>query len=194
MSSTGIAYFNAARAEINDRIKLRDQIILSFIVSSGAVIGLAIGDVGNKGETIALIIPYLALGTAVLVATHNMAISRLGSYFQELAPAINQCRLEGFIEPEEKFIEIKPWDTSETYIKHGKRSSLYRMYAQLIIFFMPSLFSLGVGWEKFKFPFTFPTDIHSMLWIWGLIATVVSGVYLIYIHFNRKKIIEQMES
>jgi len=194
MSSTGIAFYNAARDEINERIKLRDQIILSFIVASGAVIGLAIGDVGGKGETIALIIPYLGLGTSVLVATHHMAISRLGSYFQELAPAINQCRLSSFVEPEDKFIEINPWDTSEAYKRHGKRSSRYRMYAQLVIFFMPSFFALGVGWSKFKFPFSFPNDVHSILWTWGLLATVLSGAFLIYIHFNRKEIIGQMKS
>lgn len=193
MSTTGIAFYNAARAEINERIKLRDQIILSFIVSSGAVIGLAIGNVGGIGATIALVIPYLGLGTTILVATHNTAITRLGSYFQELSPAINECRMASAIQQKHEFLEIKPWDISESYRKHGKASSRSRMIGQLVIIFMPTLFSLYVSWGKFNFPFQFPNDMHSILWVWGLIAAIISGIYLIYIHLDRVKVIEQQK-
>lgn len=98
MSTTGQCYYASAREEVIVRLRLRDQILISFIVSSGAILGLSIGGIneitGGKeiNSTIALIVPFIAWGTSILVSAHSISITNIGRYCsEELAPSINEC-------------------------------------------------------------------------------------------------------
>lgn len=192
MSTTGQTYYKAARDEVIVRIRLRDQILLSYIISAGAVLGVSVGNIGGLAGTVALIVPFLGLGAAILVSSHSIMITNIGRYTKELHPGITECRKlhfevdcknSGLVNKD--MIELVPWDWSNEFMRHGAQSSKYRLIGHFLIILIPSFFSLFVGLEEFKFPFSFPDDVHSVLWVAGLVLVGVSAWYLIKAHFIR---------
>ncbi len=138
--------------------------------------GIALSGIGKSAETIALAVPFLAFGTSILTAVHTCAITNIGLYVDELIPEINSC---------DDNYNMLPWDSSTIYKETCEQSSLDRFKGNFIILFVPSLFSLLVGWNKVNFPFQFPTDIHSTLWVVGVVNVLLYFYVLIKSHNHR---------
>lgn len=167
MSTTGQVYYTAARNELLTRMRLREQVINYFIVSAGAVLGVAVSNSTGMGNTIALIIPIIGLGTAILVTTHTMVITNIARYTRELDASISTCRelnMKKIIsELPDKYIsedEVEnmlektimiPWDRSGSYKQKGLMSSWQRMLGNVTIFMAPAGIALYLGSMQFGY-------------------------------------------
>ena len=74
-----IAYYQTARAEILERIRLREAVIVVWLGVMGAVVGVAF-KVDEPSNEILLLLPVLALGFAMRIADHEKIIAKLAVY------------------------------------------------------------------------------------------------------------------
>lgn len=90
-------FYEAARAEVVQRLALRDQSLIAYIVAAGAYIGFIIqprmtpqpnADVNEvmTGLGLLLVLPFLSLLFTYVVLQHHIMIGRLGDYARRLYP------------------------------------------------------------------------------------------------------------
>jgi|GEM_PF-6163419 len=183
MSSTAQTYYKAARDEIIVRIRMRDTILLAYNVSAASIIGLSITDISGLGSTVALIVPFLAIGCSILVSSHSIAITALGNYTNQLKLAIDACR-------NHKDVKIEPWDYSATFMRYASKHALSRLKSHIWIIRIPALTALYVASENF----VYPLDVYSIIFSLGVLMTIFSMYELIRAHWSRMKAIEKRSS
>ena len=84
-----VTYYNAARAEILQRIALREQVLLAGITAFGAIAGLA---VTIKTPALLNFFPVLSLALAIVLFRHHLLIIDLGIYIHnELTQYLEVC-------------------------------------------------------------------------------------------------------
>ncbi len=176
MSTTAQCYYTAARDEIIMRLRLRDQSLLAYTIASASIIGLSLTNLSNIGTTVALIIPFLSLGAAILISSHSIAITNLGRYTVQLKDAIDKCR-------KDSGVELEPWDYSSTFINYSEKYAEKRLRSHLVVICIPAIFSLIVTFDKFKYPF----DLHSTFWCAGVFMIIYSVLELGGAHIQRIK-------
>src|SRR5262245_43565578 len=82
---TARKYYESARQELIQRIQLRDNVVLAFLVAIATIFGISLGT--STRSEILLIVPYLALGATVLVVQHHAVIGAIGDFLcRELEP------------------------------------------------------------------------------------------------------------
>jgi hypothetical protein len=84
--STQIAleYHQALRAEILERLKMRDRILLGYLAAASALVGYGL-EKPDYLPRFAFILPFLALGSALTIAQHQDQIVVFNQYIM-LAP------------------------------------------------------------------------------------------------------------
>ena len=73
-------YYNAARAEVLQRISLREQVLLAGVTAFGVIAGLA---VSGKSPALLNIGPVVSLAFTVLFFRHHILMHDLGRYIKE---------------------------------------------------------------------------------------------------------------
>jgi hypothetical protein len=73
-----LAFYAAARAEIVQRIALREQILLASVTANGVVAGIALKD--PSSHHVLLFVPWISLASTMALFRHDYLIRRLGSY------------------------------------------------------------------------------------------------------------------
>ncbi len=179
MSTTAQCYYTAARDEVLLRLRLRDQVLLAYTVAGSSVIGLSLSDITSIGNTVALIVPFLAVGASILISAHSIAITHLGSYTVKLKDAIDSCRVH-------KEVAVEPWDYSEVYMYYSEKNSGKRLSGHIFVICIPAIFSLIVTFDQVVYPFT----LHSVLWLCGVCLVVWSLYVLANAHIVRKREID----
>lgn len=180
MSTTGQCYYKAARDEIVMRLRMRDQILLSFIISTGAIFGITLSNINENGP-ITLVIPFLSFGTSILVSAHTRAMTNILLYVDDLAPAINNCRASK--------IPLYPWDSSEEFRKEGKNSSFMRFLGNSVVILTPAIYSLVFTYKDIEILSFSMSNPKSSLWNLDVILIVLSVIFLYSTHMHRKEII-----
>ncbi|WP_221076762.1 hypothetical protein [Agarivorans aestuarii] len=121
------AYYECARNEIIQRIRLRDYILLVFL---GAVSAIFSSVFRSSAEIeIVLVIPYLTLGAGVLVCQHNSKIGSLAEYCSVELEKFFHTNLEGSLPPQ--------WDNSKSLKEYSKYSITLRSWGHFIILLAP---------------------------------------------------------
>lgn len=169
-----------ARAEIIQRIALRDNALVLYIGAIGAIIGL-VGS-GNIGLEILLIVPYLAFGAAIIINQHNVLIGLLGHY------------LVVELDTEYKKLDeyVPQWDGSKSATTTiGKYPVLLQLkYGHLVLIATPPILGLILNWR-----FLYPTTLLAIAWWLGVVLTLLSvGIILgaaryrneLYTHYPKK--------
>lgn len=88
VGDTARSNYAAVRAEILQRMQLRDYVLLVFLGFTGAIFSVALG-AANHIEVL-LAIPFLSLGAAILVSQHNLMAAVLGDFLStELQVALD---------------------------------------------------------------------------------------------------------
>ena len=114
-----ISYYNAARAEILQRLALREQVLLAYLAVVGVLAGLLAHSPAPKdsalldpvGLVVLEIVPWLSLIFALATRRHNFVIRHLGTYiFDEIGPALSQTSDRNVAYPE----TLRHWDSSRT--------------------------------------------------------------------------------
>jgi hypothetical protein len=164
-SDTALAFHDSARQEIIMRIRLRDNVLLFYLAVVGAIFGVALGTT-VKLEVL-LTIPFIAVGSAIMVAQHHEVIGALG-YFISHELYHHLCSLT----PSES---TPQWDRSEAFRDHIKRAILYRVWGQSIMLSIPCIASLGCNYRH-AIASPFP---YGPLWWFATLCTAII-FYIIY--------------
>ena len=81
-------YYSAARAEILQRLALREQVLLAGAAAFGVIGGLAFAN-HRENQNLLCLVPFLSLAFTVVLFRHHWLIADLGNYInRELAPPL----------------------------------------------------------------------------------------------------------
>jgi len=164
--------YNAARQEILLRMKLRDQILLTYLVVVATLLGIALKTPDAYG--ILLAIPLLALGAISLITTHMVAADHLGEFCsKELGPYFEAPVPPGV---------IPQWDNSQTFHNYTMTSAKFRTVAHGLIVLVPSIMALGVNYPH-AFGSPFP---YGPLW-WFCLVCFFGVAAIMYIGYQARK-------
>jgi hypothetical protein len=88
---TVLAYYEAARAELLERLNIRANIAVLYIAAIGSVAGYAMGDPSERFYLFVIVVPLLALGAATLWFQQDQAMDVLSKYCgKQLGPYIEK--------------------------------------------------------------------------------------------------------
>jgi len=163
--------YESARQEILLRIRLRDQILLVYLAISGTVLGISIRD--SKDAPTLLAVPFIALGAAILLAQHNLAIGWLGRFCaDEIGKFLTRLEPRG---------DSPQWDNSESFRSYSGASTRLRSWGQSVVLLTPCVLSLAANWEhalRSAFPF-------GPLWWFGALCFLLIIILFIHTHLSR---------
>jgi len=114
-----LQYYNAARAEILQRLALREQVLLAFLTAIGvmaSLIGHASEPAGPQGllRLVLYGVPWLSLAFTMAIRRHNFIIRQLGKYVHdELGAVLCQPLTDSDADDANK---IRHWDNSRTLL------------------------------------------------------------------------------
>lgn len=155
------ASYDAARQEILLRMRLRDQILLTYLVVVVTLLGYALKD--PEAYTIMFVIPFLALAAVSLITTHMVVADHLGEF---CAKELDKC-----------FGDVPQWDKSDTFHSYTGTSSMFRTVAHILILLVPCILALGVNYSHaFGSPFPYgPLWWFCLVCFFGIIAILYVG-------------------
>lgn len=168
-------FYDSARQELIQRIHLRDNVLLVYIGVVGTIFGISFGSA--SAAQILLVIPYLALGAAVIVSQHNAIIGSIGIFLaNEIEPFLKDL---GESAPQ--------WDTSNALHEYSKDAIWMRSLGHFLLILIPPVTALVLNW-RYGFFSTFP---EGPLWWAGLVITVYAAHIILKAHTLRRKLYQQ---
>ncbi len=171
--------FDAARAELNLRLQLRDTALLAYIVAVGAVVSFVFGgsNTSSAKVNILLIIPYLSLSYAFVVSQHNSVIASI----------IEFLNLDLRTEFKKQNGYAPQFVSSESFIKHTPDSNWQRSFSHFTVMFIPSIFSLIVTLPNLD------SVLLKIIWTASVISAVIGLMQVLGAYYKRQKINSMIE-
>ena len=167
-------FYDSARMELIERIKLRDNALLLYLGTMGAIFGVAFGTLVS--HEVLLISPYIALGAAIIISQHNAVIGALASYC-----AIEiQAYLENVLSKETP----TQWENSLSFKEYHERSTNLRSIGHLILITTPAVAALAINWKHALYS-PFP---YGLLWWFGAACVAVTLWLIRLVHLWRIKL------
>jgi hypothetical protein len=137
IADTARGNYNSARTEIIERIRLRDNVLLVYLALVGTVFGVAFGT--NIQIEVLLALPFVALGTTVLICQHNCVIGSLADFcVNELIPVLKSES------PPEYTVQ---WDNSNALHKYSTQAINLRSFGHLLLILIPCINALVMNWK-----------------------------------------------
>jgi len=161
-----VDYYNSASSHFVSRFKMRDNILLLYLAAVGAIYGVAFGEPNEF--TVLLIIPFLALGSSLLIVHHNVMLGALLTYLKHTSKS--------------KTSKIRSFENSKFLFKRFSLALGLRTLGQLIILFLPSIMALILNPIK-------GLENDNLLWLWwiiGLSCTIIGFILIILIHLKQR--------
>src|SRR5258708_26932740 len=88
-----LEHYKALRAEVIERLKMRDQVLLAYLAAVGVLVGYSAGDavrLKTMFDILMILLPFLALGAATCVAQHQDTITSFNEYIiHDLLPQLS---------------------------------------------------------------------------------------------------------
>ncbi len=188
-----IAYYNSARSELIERIKLRDQTLSLYILAMGAYLGFVwTAHFGHQEKPVSVLdfiiiapMPLICLAFTLIIIQHHILIGRLGLYLG--------CELDEDIR--KTGINIRQWDNSSTLTGVFDSTLNFRFWEQAIILALPS------GYDIAFFVFSLRSrNFDEGAFVIGIsftLATALAFLWIFYIHIaasrTRKKYIVSLQ-
>lgn len=136
-ASKAIAYYNAARAEVVQRLTLREQTLTTFLTVSGVIAGIAYRAPATPQFALLLLIPIVSIPFVLMFVLHDGSIRRIGYYTrQELRPVLAKDVIEQ---------TIVDWDTSSALNESLKLHVLTEKCIFALVMTGPSVLALLVA-------------------------------------------------
>ena len=156
-------FYTAARAELVERLRLRDNLLVVYFTATATLIGATLTRL--IGTEALLAIPYFALGVAILVGQHNLIVEGLGRFLvAEINPGTNSTGSPR-----------RHWDSSEAFKKIRAAAVTLRLVGESVMLHTPCIIALAAnGRHALGSPFPYgPAWWVSLL---CAVGTVVPGV------------------
>lgn len=164
-------YYDSARQELIERIRLRDNSLFVYLGAVGALFGAVLAKAISY--ELLLVVPYLTLGAAFLISQHHEVIGGLESYLvQELEPYLMD------VNEDEK---IPQWNNSASLQAYYSQAMLSRLIAHSILLLAPSFAALALNFSVIS---TFP---QNAFWGYGCLCFIISLHAIIKAHKWRVK-------
>lgn len=164
--------YRAARDELVERVKLRDQVLLIYLGFVGAVIGASLTK--NSWREIGLILPFLGFGGVILVSQHNAVIGALIRF-------INHDLKEKL---KDIGIQVPEFVSSNSFRGHSKYSNFSRTFGHAVVIMVPEVAGLGINFEH-AFNSKFPM---GPAWWFGLLFAFGSAYAIYDSHQGRSRV------
>ena len=117
-TQVALEYHKALRAETVERLKMRDRILLGYIAAASALVGYSLEHLHDVSPLV-LILPFLALGSAITIAQHQDQIVAFNQYItRELADHLPSAA--------EKVITFNESDAARQHLAHMWLSRSFR--------------------------------------------------------------------
>jgi hypothetical protein len=130
MNAEQVLVYETARDELNQRVALRDQALMAYVVAIGAFFAFALQSASPATEArmlVALGLPVLSLAFTLIVLQHEINIGLIRAFMQA-------C------------VADAAWHWSfYPRVRGGKSFRLYRTLAQALALCTPSLYDLGMA-------------------------------------------------
>jgi hypothetical protein len=167
--TNAIAFYNSARTEMLERMKIRDNLMIVYIGVVITIFTIAI----NTGKChILYCIPYFGLGISFLVSQHYEGIGKLALF---CAKEIGQ-----FLKKNNAY--APQWDGSEILLKHPAWAVIVRGCSHGILLGLPSLMALVYNKQELV---TSQGPYVHFLWFLGIICVLGTFLLLIISHVKR---------
>src|SRR5258708_37848865 len=134
-------YYESARQELIERIRLRDNSLFVYLGAVGALFGTALAK--TAAGQILLVVPYLTLGAVFLMAQHHEVIGNLESYLvNELAPFLDEHEAN-----------VPQWNNSSALHAYYGQAMLWRLVAHCMLLLVPPAAALILNFDMiWSFP------------------------------------------
>jgi hypothetical protein len=140
-----VTFYNAERAEVIQRLGMREQVLLASLTVSGVIAGLAYN--GTARPQLLILLPLFALPFALAHVRHTEVIKWLGEYL---------CHeLNSFLDPS---CQIRHWDESKTLENRITNYLRKEIFMHIFLICGPGLIAAiylqffnpgpGLGWVK----------------------------------------------
>ncbi len=164
-------YYQTSRDNIANRIRIRDNAVIYFIVAISVLFGISFKREVGFYEMPLLIIPYISFGIMILVNYHNEYVARIVHYLGN----------DIYEEIKSLGVSINEWSYAHGHLELHKNKWLGadRAIAEKIILVIPSVFSLILTFNSFfvqvvnLFTHSTTTDINQVS-LWGWIIGLIS--------------------
>jgi hypothetical protein len=169
-AAIAIAFYNAARSEIVQRLSMRDTTVLAWITTVGVLLGWAIKDASGNDmkDWLMVLIPVMSLAFTFSIYRHTMIIDSLGRYIgrelhrflgQEVAPSLVPYH----------------WDNSNILNRRGKTYLLIERNTYLVLMAGPPLGCVLYLWSQ-------EVRFHDLrFWIASASTLVVAVAFVVEI-------------
>lgn len=160
-ADTARVIYTSVKDEVLTRIRLRDQALFIYLGAVGTVVGVALGSQGQVD--LLLLLPYLALGGAVIVSQHHVLIGNLGVFIVlELDPCLEESD------------EAAPnWENSASFAEHLSKTIWKRAASHFVLIGIPPVASQTLIW---RMGFTDPPILQALWWLGVLITLLSIGI------------------
>lgn len=178
--------YASTQAELNTRIQARDNALIFYIVSLGALLGF-LGNLHFSNtqcqphETmfqviVLLPLPFLSLIFTFIILQHHIAIGALSRFLREEWP-MN-------FEPGERPVQ---WHTSTSFAEMNTTFQLYRTLAQGIILSVPIMYEVFLYWTRPQCFARLGDTENNVLFVshW---AGIFIGLYIALLHYKVHKV------
>ena len=171
-----IAFHNAARSEIVQRISLRDTTFLAWVTTTGVLLGFAAKEGTDAVQIrlrIAQLLPNLALVFGLAVYRHTYLISSINHY--------TETHLNRFLRQDESSAAIpRHWDNSSSMQARVRFYIIFEVFAYLTLMIGPSIGSVIYQWRQ-------GMRLHNVWFLEACLCTVAVLVLFSYRYARLKK-------
>jgi hypothetical protein len=176
-------YYQSLRAELVERVKLRDQILITYLGAIAALIGFALGPSAQLNaqhsaisllSALLVLVPVLSLGAASMICHHQEIMSVFTEY---IANELNQW-----------MCTFPIYDRSEQRRKFGSRAERHILTSQLPLLCGPWVLIIVLNWPV---PL-WPMNLKEILLILGLIPEYICVRRLISSRNFRRRVLKDI--
>lgn len=180
-TDANIKIYESTRAEMIQRINLRDGGLLFYIASMGTYLNQAVSyhysDTPakvdfTKSMLLMVPLPFTCIIFSLLVLQHHLIIGRMGNFLRH---EMNWGALASKMSPH--------WDNSATFLTQANLLIRLRLYGQGLVLVLPTVYFVAFFRRFYNVALT-----HGDLGIngiWGLAAiNIVSATFIVWLHVD----------
>jgi hypothetical protein len=179
-TDVNIKLYESARAELIQRIILRDSALLFYIAAVGSYLNYVITTHFSKpveetdishAVVIMIPLPFVCLVFSLIILQHHITIGRIGAF---LRSELNWGLLQDKIS--------RHWDNSSSFLGHANFLITLRLYAQGLILCLPLLYDV-IFYMKFYHPCRIGWEWRAIIQL-QLVVNMSVSLFIGWLHMN----------
>ena len=180
-TDVNIKIFESTRAELIQRINLRDGALLFYIATMGAYLNNVVtyhySDVPDrldfmKAMLLMMPLPFTCVIFTLVILQHHLIIGRMGHF---LRFEMNWGKLAPKISPH--------WDNSSAFLSQANLLIRLRLYAQVLVLALPTGYFIAFFMRFYKSAIAGGDSETFLLWFLCL-CNIISASFILWAHID----------